>query len=32
MGMKEAKKTMKKVEAAQQQKNNLLDVKFHGFD
>ena len=32
VGMKEAKKTMKKVEAAQQQKNNLLDVKFHGFD
>ena len=32
MGIKEAKKAIKKVKAAQQQKNNLLDVKFHGFD
>ena len=32
MSIKQAKKVMKKVQAAQQQKNNLLDVEFHGFD
>ena len=32
VGIKEAKKAMKKVKAAQQQKNNLLDLEFHGFN
>ena len=31
VSMKQAKKVMKKVQAAQQQKNNLLDIEFHGF-